>query len=354
VRVEPIWVRVWVETLGTSVADKGSFISRFLYKALEIMGAAVATAVSGYLVAHMGGFLPSQTHVPTPPAVAVAPAPSEHPVVKNNPTNVPAKEPAATAQPTQSAATPPAAEGPDRHAAQTPPEATAPAAQSVPKNSKTKTAVTPPPRGKSAKEAAATPDAGRPPRETPEAKAREGEEKESVEARVKAALAKVDANRQSPADPRHGDVLPATQPQAGDVTPNTTAAIPPRPLESPSAATGPAGQPRSADLGTPVQQSATQPVSSQYPPAQSTPSLAAPVQIAPVQPAPPQQPDALTSVEIKSRPIATIDSPAAPQAAPPQEEEKGVASFFQRILPDLRRPASTADDAPRPPASVGE
>jgi hypothetical protein len=353
VRVEPIWVRVWVETLGTSVADKGSFISRFLYKALEIIGAAVATAVSGYLVAHMGGFLPSQTHAPTPPSVAVAPAPSERSVVKNSPANVPAKEPAATAQPTQSAATPPAAEGPDRRAAQTPPEATTPAAQSAPKSSKTKTAVTPPPRGKSAKEAAATPDAGRP-RETPEAKPREVEDKESVEARVKAALAKVDANRQSPADPRHGDVLPATQPQAGDVTPNTTAAIPPRPLESPSAATAPAGQPRSADLGTPVQQSATQPASSQSPAAQSAPSVAAPVQIAPVQTAAPQQPDALTSVEIKSRPIATIDTPSAPQAAPPQEEEKGVTSFFQRILPDLRRPASAGADAPRPPASVGE
>ena len=335
-----------------SVADKGSFISRFLYKALEIIGAAVATAVSGYLVAHMGGFLPSQTHAPTPPAVAVAPAPSERPVVKNSPANVPAKEPATTAQPTQSAATPPAAEGPDRRAAQTPPEATTPAAQSVPKNSKTKTAVTPPPRGKSAKEAAATPDAARP-RETTEAKPREGEDKESVEARVKAALAKVDANRQSPAEARHGDGLPATQPQAGDVTPNTTAAIPPRPLESPSAATAPAGQPRSADLGTPAQ-SGTQPVSSQSPPAQSAPSAAAPVQIAPVQPGPPQQPDALTSVEIKSRPIATIDTPAAPQAAPPQEEEKGVASFFQHILPDLRRPASTGADAPRPPAAVGE
>ena len=44
------------------MAEKGSFISRFFYKLLEIMGAAVATAVSGYLVAHLGGFLPSQTH----------------------------------------------------------------------------------------------------------------------------------------------------------------------------------------------------------------------------------------------------------------------------------------------------
>ena len=43
------------------MAEKAVFISRFFYKILEILGAAVATAVSGYLVAHMGGFLPSQT-----------------------------------------------------------------------------------------------------------------------------------------------------------------------------------------------------------------------------------------------------------------------------------------------------
>jgi hypothetical protein len=333
------------------VADKGSFISRFLYKVLEIVGAAVATAVSGYFVAHFGGFLPSQTHAPTPPAAVVAPAPNERPVAKSIPATAPAKESAATAQPTQSAATSAAAEGPEHRAAQTPPEATNPAAQPVPKSSKTKTAVTPP-RSKSAKEAAATPDAGRS-RETPDAKPREGEDKESVEARVKAALAKVDANRQPPADPRHGDVLPAAPPQAGDAALNTTAAIPPRPVEAPPAAIGPAAQPRSVDLGAPVQQSATQPVSSQSPAAQSAPAVAAPVQIAPVQPPPPQQPDALTSVEIKSRPIATIDTPAASEAAPPQEEERGVLSVFKRILPDLRRPAST-DDAPRPPAPVGQ
>jgi hypothetical protein len=76
--------------------------------------------------------------------------------------------------------------------------------------------------------------------------------------------------------------------------------------------------------------------------------------VAPVQPiAPQQQPDALTTVEIKSRPVATIDSAPAPEAAPQQQEDRGVLSVFKRILPDLRRPAST-DEAPRPPAGVGE
>jgi hypothetical protein len=341
-----------VETLGTSVADKGSFLSRVLYKVLEIMGAAVATAVSGYLMAHLGGFLPSHTQAPTPPAMAVAP--SERPVAKSSPANVtakepaksspanvPANEPAAMAQPSESAAAPASVEAPDRRLSQTPPEAAVPPA---PKSAASKTAAKP--SRKNAKpETAVAPEPNRPretaeakPREAPDAKPRPAEDKESVEAQVKAALANVDANR-APL---------ATQSRPTDIAPNTTAAIPPRPSESPQVATGSQGQPRSADLGSPLQQPVGPPVASQAPAVQATPAL----QVVPVQP-PPQQPDALTSVEIKSRPIATIDTLAAPQAAPPQEEEKGVASFFKRILPDLRRPASI-DDAPRPPASVGE
>lgn len=345
-RVEPIWVHVRVETLGTSVADKGSFISRFLYKVLEIVGAAVATAVSGYLVAHFGGFLPSQIHPPTAPTVAVAPAPSEPPVAKSIPANVPAKEPAAAPQPSQAAATPAAAEGPDHRTTQTPPEATGPAAQPAPKSSKSKTAATPPPRKKP--ETATAVEAK--PRETPDVKPRAAEDKESVEARVKAALANVDAKSPTDVLPLHDS---QGAPRSGDASPNTTSAIPARPLDSPQPATGSAAPPRSADLGSPVQQPIAQPASPQSPAAQSAPAVSAPVQIAPVQPTPPQQPDALTSVEIKSRPIATIDTPAASEAVPPQEEEKGVLSIFKRILPDLRRPAST-DEAPRPPAPVGQ
>jgi hypothetical protein len=328
--------------LGTSVADKGSLISRVLYKVLEIVGAAVATAVSGYLMAHLGGFLPSHTQAPTPPAMAVAP--SERPVAKSSPAKVTAKEPAATTQPSESAAAPASVEAPDRRPSQTPSEAIGSAAPTAPKSATSKTAAKP--SRKNAKpETAVVLEPNRPretaeakPREAPDAKPRPTEDRESVEAQVKAALANVDANH-APS---------AAQSPPTEVAPNTTAAIPPRLSESPQVATGSQGQSRSADVGSPVQQPVGPPVASQAPAVQATPAL----QVAPVQP-PPQQPDALTSVEIKSRPIATIDTPATPQAAPPQEEEKGVASFFKRILPDLRRPAST-DDAPRPPASVGE
>ena len=45
------------------------FVSRFTLKFVEIVAAGVATAISGYLIAHLGGFLSS----PAPAAVEVAP-----------------------------------------------------------------------------------------------------------------------------------------------------------------------------------------------------------------------------------------------------------------------------------------
>jgi hypothetical protein len=343
------------------VAEKGSFISRFFYKLLEIMGAAVATAVSGYLVAHLGGFLPSRTQAPTPPAVAVVPS-EHHPAPKAVPANAPASQPAATPQPTQSAAAPASPEAPDHRAAQSQPDTAGPA-QPARKGANTKAAAAPP--RKSGKSESAATEANRPretpeakaretteakARETTEAKAREAEDKESVEAQVRAALANIDANHPAPAEapPRRGENRgPSAQPRPGETSPNTTAAIPA------PASVGPGVQPRSADLGSPTQQPTVQPAAIQSPATQTAPAQPAPLQVAPVQPTPSQRPDALTTVEIKSRPVATIDTAPAPEAAPPLQEERGVLSVFKHILPDLRRPASS-DEAPRPPASVGE
>ena len=79
-----------------SVADKGSYFSRFFVKVVEIVAAAAATAVSGYLVAHLSGyfpaqlssFFPSQTQWPTPAAVQTAPRESS--VSKAAPASSPA------------------------------------------------------------------------------------------------------------------------------------------------------------------------------------------------------------------------------------------------------------------------
>src|SRR5580704_16250016 len=50
-----------------SVPGETSFISRFTLKFVEIVAAGVATAVSGYVVAHLSGFFPA----PAPTAVQV-------------------------------------------------------------------------------------------------------------------------------------------------------------------------------------------------------------------------------------------------------------------------------------------
>ena len=43
--------------MGMPVAGEGSYFSRFMVKFVEIAAAGAATAVSGYLVAQVGGFL---------------------------------------------------------------------------------------------------------------------------------------------------------------------------------------------------------------------------------------------------------------------------------------------------------
>ncbi|MGO9046033.1 MAG: hypothetical protein ACLQFW_03970 [Xanthobacteraceae bacterium] len=344
------------------MAEKASYFSRFFYKLLEIMGAAVATAVSGYLVAHLGGFLPPRTQAPTPAAVSAAP--SDHGASKNIPASVPANRPAA---PFQSATAPasmapasmaPASMAPastataspeagDQRVAQ-PQDTTGSATSSSRKSAKAAAA---PARKRGKADTAAT--ESNKPRETQheiqDAKPREGEDQESVEARVRAALANVDANRPASNDvpPRRGDIQGAAgatvQPRPIDVSPSTAGAVQPRPVDLPPASVGAGSPPRSADLAPSAQPTSIQPAAIQ--PAGIQPSA--------VQSAPVQQPDALTTVEIKSRPVANIDPTPAAEPEAPAPEEKGVLSALKHILPDFRR-AAAPDEAPRPPAPVGE
>ena len=330
-----------------SVADKGSYFSRFVGKLTEIAAAAVATAVSGYLVAHLSGYLPPQfnSFLPSrsagPATIQTAP----------NASTASKTAPSAPAQPAQAAAPPPAAsvEATDQRAQQS--EVGAQPAKRTAKESAKEAAK------ESAKAAAARKRGKGDKTETaiataPENKARDGEDPESVEARVRAALANVDANR-----PAAAAVLPAAIPPRPV---DSSAGTPPRPLELPPNPTATTAPPRSADLAPPT---VSAPPLSPAPPIQSTPSLPPPapsgaqtVAVPPAAaPASAAQPDAQTSVEIKSRPIATIDSTApAPEQPAPPPEERGLFSAIKHILPDLRRPAGNTDEAPRPPAPVGE
>jgi hypothetical protein len=314
-----------------SVADKGSYFSRFFVKLVEIIAAAAATAVSGYLVAHLSGyfpaqlssFFPTQTQSLAPAASQIAPRESS--VSKVVPGGLPAQPAASVSADTAE----------QRPAPQL--DAGASGAQSVKKSAKAA------PARKHGKGDPNKADTTASATTTTESKPREGEDEESVEARVRAALANVDANRPASSEvpPRRGDMpgpaATGAPPRPADVSPGAPNVAPPR-------AADPAPQP--------VPQASLQ--SPPLPPAPVQPAAVqpAPLQAAPV-PLAPAQPDPLNAVEIKSRPVATVDTAPAPEQPAPPPEERGVLSVLKHMLPDLRRP-SAPSEAPRPPAAVGE
>src|SRR5262249_36599330 len=57
-----------------SASDDASYFSRFLLKFVEIIAAGLATAVSGYLIAHLTGVLSSPAPSPAPAVVQGAPS----------------------------------------------------------------------------------------------------------------------------------------------------------------------------------------------------------------------------------------------------------------------------------------
>jgi len=295
-----------------SVPDKVSYFSRFTMKFVEICAASIATAVGGYLVAHLGGYLPWPAREPAPTPAAIQSTPSASGVVSKTPRAQPSQPvPPASAD----ADEPRPAAAPDAGlAAKRPARTTANATQAAPSH-KPMTA-----RTAESKPITAGTDA-------PEGKPHEAE---SVEAQVRAALEKVDAHWPAPSDAAPQTVsLPPAPPAA---------AAEPRPAEGPV--------PGTAGAVAVVPPAAAAVVVT--PPAAE--AAREPVQQAPVQPEP------LTPVEVKSRPVAAVEASPSPQPAPPaHEEDKGFLSTLAKI-PEMLRPASgaTSKDPPRPPLPVGE
>ncbi len=334
------------------MAEKVSYLSRFAVKFVEIVAAGAATAVSGYLVAHFGASWSTPAPPPIPAAVQVAPA----------------------------QVTPSAAETPKAAASSTPRAQPVPQQDATPvaKPTVRATANAAPGRKRPTTDAAATESkaprdtAEAKPRDTAEAKPREAAEAkphetvetkppdwETVEARIRAALAKADASRPGPTEqPAPTATVAAAPPPA--VVPA------PKPVESMGGAAPLNGTQASASANAPSASVPPAPI----PPA-STVATAAPaaevpqqaVQLAPVPSEPP------SAVEIKSRPIASIDASPSPETAAPvpepqQNAQEGaqadpqtqVKSFFAAIkhIPDMLRTAAPAASPPRPPAPVGD
>ena len=341
---------------GVMVPEKPAYFSRFALKFAEILGAGIATAVSGYLVAHLGGFLSWPSQPSTPTAAIEVPANATAKTTERHRNRATASEPAETDTRAASVR--------DEHSkeaarpAAKPAEVSAPAATTATgalDNDEKRSRAASASRKPIADAHAAKPapkesaDLKPAPKETAEAKAHE---EAAVEDQVRAALANVDASR-TPTPPA---MTPAPQ----------TAAIPqPQPIPAPSNPAGPASTATSAPtpLAVPAAGPPAPPLDIQN--AASTPPTAPVAVSASAQQTPPD-PGPLSTVEIKSLPVAGVGetSPTAQGAAQAENEPDGKAKdesdkgFFSTIahLPDVLRAHAPGPGTapPRPPMPVGE
>ena len=338
------------------MAGSGSYFSRIMMKSVEIVAAAVATTISGYLIAHFSGYLassvplPAAIHAPitstsgvsaSQPARPVQASVSAQPIVPGSadigqPHSAPPREVTPPARSTANAA--PAVSPRKRGVTDTSAADGKLRDAELVEGSASAQDVTPPqPARSTANAAPAVSPRKRGVTDTSAAESKQ-REAESVEARVRAALAKVDSTRpvQSAVPPRQADVSampPAIvpPPRAAENAPGPVAAVSRTP--DPAAVLVTPRTPDPVTVGAVPRAADPLPPPAQQPPVQSEP---------------------LTTVEIKSRPIASVDaSPPQPPAA--EEEDKGLFSAIKRI-PDLLRSDTPppSNEAPRPPMPVGD
>jgi hypothetical protein len=284
--------------LEGSVTSEGSFLSRLTIRFLEIFAAGLATAVSGYLIAHFGGYLAA----PTPAAVV--------------------QQPAAIQQGAQSGSAPPVVK-------ETPPAAAVSQSNMADQR--------PSSNGAGAKGRDTGHDAGRDTardtaRDTSETKPREAVRSPAVpsfEARMRAALEKAGPNPASSEAPRHQ----AAAPVDALSRPSNTA---PRPVDAPTGSIANAPPPDDSASRAPVAPLPSAPAENT---AAQSPAIALP---------PP------ATVEIKSQPVASVDpnQPAAPAAQPPDNDQDD--GPFAAITKRLHiNKLLTGQPPPRPPMPVG-
>jgi hypothetical protein len=328
------------------VAAGDSYLSRFFVKFVEISAAGVATAVSGFVLAHFTGFLNSPQ-----PAALQSPAALHTPALA--PVAVPAAVVATPAGvPSGVSSLPPAwpsPAAPAQRAAATPPQQDSKSTalrKSLPADKPADTANAAAPDGKI--------------RDVTDTKARSAD---SIAAEVRAALAKVDAGHPGKADTKADNKPDAAAEAKAETRPETAA--PRRPVTQPEIAVRtPAPEskpesksdlkPRPAETSTGAIATAPRPDAPPRAPApqpQVQQAVAQPQ--APMQIAPPAAP-----VEIKSMPIAGVDNSAqpGPQAgaeAAAEPQHRGLFSVFssEHLRNDKPLPA---DQAPRPPGEIGQ
>jgi hypothetical protein len=285
------------------VTSEGSFLSRLTIRFLEVFAAGLATAVSGYLIAHFSGYLAAPTPaalVQQPPAIQLGvQSGSAAPVVNES-------LPAAAAAKSNAAEQPPSSNGAGAKGRDTGRDS-----------------------GRDTARDAA--------RETTETKPREAARSPAVpsfEARMRAALEKA-----GPANPASSEATRRQTAAPVDALsrPSNAAA---RPVDTPTG---------SIASAPPPDDSASRPA-----PIEPLPGAAAPTVENTAAPSPPIQLAPPATVEIKSQPIASVDAnqpaPAAAQTSG-KDQDGPFAAITKRLHIDK---LLTGQPPPRPPMPVGE
>ena len=305
------------------MTSEGSGLSRLTLKFLEIFAAGLATAVSGYLIAHFSGYLAAVT----PMAAVKQPSVNQPWAIQRNVRSGPAT-------PVVHEATP-AAAVPQSNVADQPPSANG-------TGPKPRDAVEIKPRDAAEiKPRDAVETKPRDATETRPHEAARGAAAPSFEARVRAALAKAGpAHPASDDAPRREAVVPVdamprvskTTTQSVD-TPTGSIAAPPPPVDS---------APRSVPVA--------------LPPAAAAPAIDKPAMENIAAPTPTIQLAPPSAVEIKSQPVADVDpnqpAPVAAQPPPGTDHDGPFAAISRRLHID--KLLTGGDQPPRPPMPVGQ
>ncbi len=285
------------------MTSEGSFLSRFAVKFLEIFAAGLATAVSGYLIAHFSGYFavltPTAAVQPPPVIQQAVPSESATPVVNETPPAAAAPQSNTTGQPPSSNLT--GAKGRDN-----------------------------------ARDTA---------RGTTETKLRDPARSpavQSFEARMRAAIDKAE-----PVNPASSDAPRRQAAAPVDAMPRLSNA-PTRPVDTPTGSI--AGAPPPPDD-----------TASRAAPVELLPGPAAPAVENTAAPSPAIQLAPPAAVEIKSQPIASVDAnqPAPAAAQPPGTDQDGPFAAITKSLHIDKlltgdQPARPPDQPPRPPLPVGQ
>jgi len=251
------------------MSGENSYFSRFFVKFVEVSAAGLATAISAYALAHLGGLLSSSPTPTSAPATAVQAGPT-------------------------------ASEVPEGLRAQPiPPAATAAVNKQSPAPQQDTDATVAQPARKAAKDAKALPPRKHTKTDTSVAE-KEPRGQTSAEALARAALANVDANRPAPSDAPIGPGLADTRSAPVDIQLRRADV----PL-------------RQADVGAPL-------------PIIAAPSSAPGVEAAPhpldVQSPPVAQSSPVATVDIQPRPVVGVEAPPRISEIPRPPMPVGTAS----------------------------